>query len=179
MVVDDFVDGDAVHGAPIEAAVVLERRRVLGRVEQESVRVVQVDSEVPSKVTCELVAPAGEVAHVVERLGGCKVLQAECDLGRAGVAPPPLKAAVVGEEALELLSWEQDFHGVDSGTRGDRTVRAYDELALVVWMQDVIRLAYKYYTLTVKKSHAKLWSIRCHDSSTRYPAESIVTPTSS
>lgn len=99
---------------------------------------VQIDREVPLQVARELVAPTREVAHVVERVGGCQVLQAEGDLGRAGVTPSPLEAAVVGEQALELVGWEQNFHGIGSGTGGDRMLQGYGGRRHVEWMRHVI-----------------------------------------
>ena len=122
VVVNDFVNRDAVHGAPVEAAVALERRRAVRRVEDQAERVVEVDRELPLAIAGELMAPAWQLAHVLKSVGGCELLQSEGDLGRADVAPSPLQAVVIGKQALELGGRKQDFHGVIGGTAADRTL---------------------------------------------------------
>lgn len=83
---------------------------------------VQIDRELPLAIAGELMAPAWQLAHVLKSVGGFKLLQSEGNLGRADVAPSPLQAAVTGEQALELVGREQDFHGVIGGTSADRTL---------------------------------------------------------
>jgi hypothetical protein len=146
VVVNDFVDRDAVHGTPVEAAVALERRRVVGRAEDQAEWVVEVDCEPPLVIASELMAPAWQLAHVLKSVDGCKLLQSEGDLGRADIAPSPLQAAVIGEQALELVGGEQDFHGVIGGTSEDRTLPAYGETGEAAWMRYVVISArYKVY----------------------------------
>ena len=152
MVINDFVDRDAVHGAPVEAAVALERRRVVRRAEDQAEWVVEVDCDPPLAIAGELMGPTWQLAQVLKSVGGCKLLQSEGDLGRANVAPSPLQAAVIGEQALELVGGEQDFHGVTGGTSADRTVRAYGETGEAAWMRYVVISTQLDYTLTVKRS---------------------------
>lgn len=83
---------------------------------------VEVDRELPLAIVGELMAPAWQLAHVLKGVGGCELLQSEGDLGRADIAPSPLQAAGIGEQALELVGREQDFHGVIGEPAADRTL---------------------------------------------------------
>ena len=64
---------------------------------------VHVNHELSCSIADQFVAPAGELSHVVQRLGCCQLLESEGDASRAVLPPPALESALVGQLALEPL----------------------------------------------------------------------------
>ena len=64
---------------------------------------VHVNRELSCSIADQFVAPAGELSHVVQRLGCCQLLESEGDASRAVLPPPALESALVGQLALEPL----------------------------------------------------------------------------
>lgn len=59
-------------------------------------RSVYVNRKLSRSVTGQFVAPAGQLSHVVQRLGGCHLLESEGDASCTVLSPPALKCRLVG-----------------------------------------------------------------------------------
>ena len=57
---------------------------------------VHVNRKLSRSITCQFMAPAGELSHVVQRFGCCQLLKSEGDASRAVLPPQALELALVG-----------------------------------------------------------------------------------
>ncbi len=104
MIVNDFGHSHAVDLSPIEATVLLRRRRHDRGAKDESVALVHVHSKLAGAVTDEFMASAGKLVHVMETIRGPKLLKAERDASGSLRTPPPLEQPLIGELTLESRS---------------------------------------------------------------------------